>query len=272
VLDASPCIFDNVIKHNYAYFGDGIAVQGGAPYIHHNVIRDNHGKGGVGIGLGQVGSALIEANQIEDNGWGPYDAAVLVDGYGHPTILRNIIRGNHGVGVFVGGPAKVLGNLITDNIGYQSGGIYVEAQYKGEIVDVANNTVVDNTGGAELYVAAQKGGVARVANNIFASPHGHTINCSVGGDGTAKFTDNLAHRQGGAGTEGNCDLTSGGLLSEDPKFVGGTGAKQYRLQAASPAIDAGSDVAASRIKRDLSGKPRIQGASVDLGAYEFPGN
>jgi hypothetical protein len=42
------------------------------------------------------------------------------------------------------------------------------------------------------------------------------------------------------------------------------------LQSASPAIDAGSDEAASRIKRDLAGKPRIQGVAVDLGAYEFP--
>ncbi len=49
-----------------------------------------------------------------------------------------------------------------------------------------------------------------------------------------------------------------------------TSAGNLRLRPGSPAIDAGDDRAASG-PQDLAGAPRIQGAGVDLGAYETDG-
>jgi uncharacterized repeat protein (TIGR01451 family) len=58
-------------------------------------------------------------------------------------------------------------------------------------------------------------------------------------------------------------------LTDDPRFVSpATG--DYGLRADSPAIDAGDSSAIAAVT-DLDGNPRILGAAVDLGAYEFHG-
>ena len=72
----------------------------------------------------------------------------------------------------------------------------------------------------------------------------------------------------GAKIQGNCDLAGGGLLTEDPRFVGPGQAHAYSLADDSPAIDQGDDAYVVHVRLDLAGRPRIQGASVDLGAYE----
>jgi uncharacterized repeat protein (TIGR01451 family) len=72
-----------------------------------------------------------------------------------------------------------------------------------------------------------------------------------------------------------------GILTSDPQFVAPitataapTTTGDYRLQAGSPAIDAGDDDAinATGVTTDLDGNPRIFGDAVDLGAYEAQPN
>ena len=65
-----------------------------------------------------------------------------------------------------------------------------------------------------------------------------------------------------------------GILTSDPQFVmpitatvAPTTTGNYRLQANSPAINAG-DNSAVKVTTDLDGNPRISGGIVDLGAYE----
>jgi predicted outer membrane repeat protein len=69
--------------------------------------------------------------------------------------------------------------------------------------------------------------------------------------------------------------TNNGDLASDPLFVqspGSAGSGQYgdlHLQSGSPAIDAGdSSEVPSGVTTDLDGNPRIDGSSVDMGAYE----
>jgi uncharacterized repeat protein (TIGR01451 family)/CSLREA domain-containing protein len=69
--------------------------------------------------------------------------------------------------------------------------------------------------------------------------------------------------QDGCPAGASCDAN---LLTADPLFVSPPG--DLRLQAASPAINAG-DNSAVTVDTDLAGKPRIQHGTVDMGAYEF---
>ncbi len=66
---------------------------------------------------------------------------------------------------------------------------------------------------------------------------------------------------------GGVDADSGGNVYVDPLFVNaGTG--DVRLSAGSPAIDSGNNAAITTVT-DLGGNPRIVGARVDIGAYEY---
>jgi hypothetical protein len=67
--------------------------------------------------------------------------------------------------------------------------------------------------------------------------------------------------QGGFAGEGNIDV--------DPTFADlATG--DYHLQSGSPCVDAGDPkTAIDPSEMDLDGNPRLAGAKVDMGAYEF---
>ncbi len=58
-----------------------------------------------------------------------------------------------------------------------------------------------------------------------------------------------------------------GNIDADPLFAD-VGNGVFTLQAVSPCVDAGSNLYVNA-DTDLSGNPRIQGATVDMGAYEF---
>ncbi len=59
-----------------------------------------------------------------------------------------------------------------------------------------------------------------------------------------------------------------GNLIDEPKLTNPDLA-DYRLQASSPCINAGSNQAWMELAQDLEGNPRIIGGIVDMGAYEF---
>ena len=54
----------------------------------------------------------------------------------------------------------------------------------------------------------------------------------------------------------------------DPLFTN-TATNDYTLQSTSPAIDSGVVIPGMLPTHDLAGKTRIEGASVDLGCYEY---
>ncbi|MDO8367787.1 MAG: SprB repeat-containing protein, partial [Saprospiraceae bacterium] len=67
----------------------------------------------------------------------------------------------------------------------------------------------------------------------------------------------------------NVTCGPGNLINLDPLFRD-TANHDYSLLPCSPLINAGSNAAAAGILTDLAGNPRIQGGTVDIGAYEAP--
>src|SRR5690606_34245786 len=61
-----------------------------------------------------------------------------------------------------------------------------------------------------------------------------------------------------------------GNIDADPLFVNAAGG-DYHLQDCSPAINSGSNAAASGLATDLDGEARIKGGNVDMGALENDG-
>ena len=60
--------------------------------------------------------------------------------------------------------------------------------------------------------------------------------------------------------------TQSGCLSADPIFIS---ASNLALQSMSPCIDNGNNLYAASDDTDVAGKPRINGSTVDIGAYEY---
>lgn len=136
----------------------------------------------------------------------------------------------------------IVNNTVTGNgVGYWGGGIAVDSNEIENVV-VSNNIVSGNLSFQIVVDAGVPSAQVTIDRNL--------IDGFRGEEGETRGTNHL---------EG------------DPRFVN-PGAANYRLQADSPAIDAGDNAALpTGVATDLDGNPRVVGGTVDMGAYEFQG-
>ena len=161
------------------------------------------------------------------------------------AVLTNNEADEDGGAIFNdGGSAHLVGTLFETNVAESGGAIFNE----GGSVTVANATFVKNTAtdGGGIF----NGGELTLSNSVFWANPGGDLSASAGVLGTSN------------------------LIGIDPKFADFDGG-DYTLTAESPAIDYGkSDLVNGNaglpaLDEDLAGNPRIFGAAVDVGAYEF---
>lgn len=193
-------------------------------------------------------------------------------------VERNIFRhnsastgleGTHATGGLLaatdGSPLIVRDNLFLDNSSPDAAALYV---YSNNAIDVSNNTFTMNES-ADTSVAPREIldyftiDKLMLSNNIFwgnvLGENAFDINFSGQGR-QANIIDNDIQSFNGVPTQ------AAGTSQADPLFAG---AGDFRLSAASPLIDAGTDDPSGGLAAaDLDGAPRHDGTAVDLGAYE----
>lgn len=257
-------IFENTATNDSAGGGiDGSTVTVTNSTIFRNTIMNGVG-GGVGgstvtvtsstilgnaadIGGGIRGSDLtvvnstISGNMATRNSGGIRGLAI--------TIINSTISGNTTTNTssYGGGiccfEMSITNSTISGNTAGNSGGIYSNF----EILKLDNSLVIGNT----AFYSPEIGGVYGHSSTIVSS------NSTIG------FTGIFAGKTLTDIFESPIDIAS--LPSTEGNL---------RLKAGSPAIDAGDNNLARYsdtidITHDLDGNPRIQGAAVDMGAYEF---
>jgi len=196
------------------------------------------------------------------NGFDPYSGAgaiVFLGGTIENCIVRDCIA-HWGAGVYFASNGilrncLVFGNSVTGE--YDSGGgVYA---HQGTVID--NCTIADNRADSGVGGLAAAGGPITIRNTIIynnTSSNATRSNYYISASSTTALWFNCCAAPLPAGTL---------CIAGYPGFIDRT-VGNYRLAAGSPCIDAGQNAYAGGAT-DLDGNPRIAGAAVDLGAYEY---
>ena len=123
-------------------------------------------------------------------------------------------------------------------------------------------------------IANNHRGIAAVSGNLVLSNsivwlNGSTVAIEEGCNAEISFC-NMEGGKDAIYDPGGSLVWGDGNIDTDPLFVNPSGG-DFHLLVGSPCIDAGDNAAVSS-STDLDGNPRIQGAAVDMGAYETTGS
>ena len=177
--------------------------------------------------------------------------------------------------------ATIVNNLVVGNAAGCGGGFYWGGSTG--VTTFVNNTFADNDG-AEGSAIEVSGVDSRhvIHNNVIIGKEGQTAFYCRNSSSTPPPVLNTSDvfTSQGLAYGGTCPDQTGlrGNISADPLFVRDAFADvlgDYRLQMASPAVDAGNNTAPQVPPTDLDGAPRIADGNqdgdprVDMGAYEF---
>ena len=241
---------DILVEGNWLHDVDGIAIDthGAA---HHVTIRGN----------------LLEfIGQRRDGSiwYGNPSNAIYNDGGNNILIERNTVRDSNYAIAVVTEPNQPVGHtvVIRNNLAYRNShaGVMLGNWYSSDGssvygIQVLHNTLVDN--GAGFFIRPFQGNTVVWRGNILAGNDANVVNVLGSNAGTMDY--NLYSGGGAAGPDAH-------KVTADPRFVN-AGAGDFRLQAGSPAIDAG-DPSAAAGEVDLQGGARVVNGRIDIGAFE----
>jgi hypothetical protein len=168
--------------------------------------------------------------------------------------------------------ALIVQNLFAGNTASQGGGIYflVPSGSMGPVL--VNNTIIGGNGatqGSAVWAGGFDNQVLFYNNLMIGLTGQNAVYCDATYNSQPPvFTNNDAYSSSGSGLLGTCASQSGqnGNISADPMFAGKT---NFQLKSGSPAINTGDNSAPDIPVKDLAGKTRIVGGTIDMGAYEF---
>jgi uncharacterized repeat protein (TIGR01451 family) len=244
--------------------GAGMYVAGGTLTMTGGKFSDNtldhwmSGYTGGGAGMAIYGGSVTLTDVIFSNNTGSGGEAISLNS-GSATLTNVIFTGN--TGRYAGGMYIYSGNATMTNVTF-SNNVGSEAGAAIAVVagsaTLTNSILWGNTGGPQVYVTAPSSVTISYSDVQGGCTASSALTCGAGNTGSDPLFVNASDPDGADNVYGNLD---DGL----------------RLQAGSPAIDAGSnDAVPSSATTDLAGNPRkVDGGGngsvvVDMGAYEMP--
>lgn len=277
--NSSPKLTNNIIKGNSASRGGGLLLGQCSGAVTGNTIQGNSASVGGGLFVDFQSSTTLMSNSITGNSASSYGGG-LYYGYSSGQLANNVIAANsassYGGGVYYrNSSGQVVNNVIVANSGSYGAGLYYDRS-SGELVGnviagnsssygggvyleysspkLTNNTIASNTGGGVYTHCSWPWGVVITNCILWANSGGLDLT-----EATVSFSD-----------IGTGNIAGNGNISIDPMFVDpATG--DFHLKDGSPCIDKGTNTAPALPVADKDGNPRIVGAAVDMGAYEWQG-
>jgi hypothetical protein len=243
---------------------------------------------------------IVGARSQSANGCGPdavrcvYMSAGTLEGFtvtgGATDTVDGGLENDNGGGVFAttdGATACVIGCVISNNIAYMRGGGTsrgsIHRCWISENAVIAENgfgsgcrggsirdSVVINNGGPSAIAYADIYNVTAVnAWSVSTCTVGNSILYRIGGGSAYTSADTVRKVSNSCLTGAlSTNNNGGGNLFSDPLFIN-PAASDLRLHASSPCIDSGNPAyGQSSLGLDYAGAPRVQGAGIDMGAYE----
>ena len=291
VVCVNGLVYNNIITNNSTgWYGGGISGRG---TFSNNIISNNFSTGtgsdDGGGGISLDGSSIIRENTITNNQCQKNGGGLLSKGGNIKGIINNFISNNQassaGGGIHFGGNSgssadSLIGNVIANNSAISGGAIGITSNNSAP--KILNNTIANNsaTNGGAFYAPTNNSPVfknciiygnsaSQTGNQIYLSDQASQpsfYNCNIQGGSSNFFTNGNFY----TGTYSN-------NLDTNPLFINPTAGSginfssstaNWRLQSASPCIDAGIAITSLPLL-DLDSSFRVQGSSVDIGAYEY---
>jgi len=269
---SNPRVIDCTFTGNSAGYGGGMNNWESSPRVTNCTFSSNLASGSGG-GMYNWHSNPIVADCTFSSNSGQYGAGML-NYYSNPAVTNCTFTGNSatsgGGGVYNwNGTPTVTNCIFTGNSAIWRGG----AMYNALSSPTVNNCIftgnsavygggMNSSGGSPTVTGCTlTGNSAGYGGGIYSWESGPQVtNCILWSNGTDEISGpasvSYSDVQHGWPGEGNIDA--------DPLFIGG---RDLHLQPGSPCIDAGNSTAVTE-PHDLDGNARVQGAAVDMGAYE----
>jgi hypothetical protein len=261
--------------------GGGIGNGGTMTLTYCTISNDSAASGGGIFNIGTMTVTGCTVSQVSGTFGGGVTnyiggTAVIV-----ACTISNNTAVNQGGGVSTYGPLKLINSTIVGNTAPSAGGIYVDSETGS--TTVTNCTITGNretgSGGGGIHAF----GPTTLYNTIVCGNFGGaspstTPNDIAGSVETSASCNNLIGSGGSGGLANGSNGNLVGIMSPGLGTVGDNGGptQTIPLLAGSPAIDAGNnakalDASGQPLTTDQRGPgfPRIQGARVDIGAFEF---
>ena len=229
---SNPVLSNVFFSNNSAYYGGGMLNYYSNPTLNNVTFSDNFSTVAFSMGGGMFNyhsNPTLSNVTLSGNSAG--DGGGMFNQYSSPALINVTFSGNLANSGEGGGI-----------INYDSSPILQNTILWGDSANVSGHEIYNTgiTSNPMLNYVLLEGGCTAISEN-----NGSTTNCS-------------------------------NILTADPLFMfpitaasAPTAAGDYRLQAASPAIDVGdSSLVPGSVITDLDGNPRIASCAVDMGAYE----